>query len=286
LTVLYNFSFDKEVKIDKSWTKLKEYRRKLIAISLTIKQSHPDEGLLFILTTALQRQDRYTAIIDGFLIQQTLSTKEKFKILKEKEAQMKKADGKGEKANAAWRQYKTVYCYPNHHSSKRNSSSSNTSITEVSFECYCCRSTEYYIADCKFQTANKNYTKNLRLKEEKRGTNSKSSRIIDRTKEKKHCLTGYIKSTKTFKRKKYRYTAANQSSDDSENDIGTESFSENNSEKKTKLNKIEKVMFTKEEISKSTPADWALDTGASLSMTDQLDLYRKGSLRSLCKVLI
>jgi len=108
-----------------------------------------------------------------------LNIKEKFKILKKKEAQMKKIDEKNEKANTAWRQYKTVYCYSNHHFSKRNSNSSNTNITEISFKCYYCRSIEYYIADCKFQIANKNYIKNLYLKKEKKNANIKLSRIIE-----------------------------------------------------------------------------------------------------------
>jgi len=115
-----------------------------------MKQFHPNEGLLLILTTAFQKQSRYTVIIDKFLTQQTLSIKEKLKILKEKEAQMKEAGGKGEKANAAWRQYKIVYRHPNHHSSRKNNSSSNISITGVSFEYYCCGSTEHYVANCEF----------------------------------------------------------------------------------------------------------------------------------------
>jgi len=199
---------------------------------------------------------------------------------------MKKAGRKSKKANAAWHQYKTVYRHSNHHSSKKNSSSSDISITKVFFEYYCYKSTEYYVADCKFQTASKDYIRNLCLKKKKKKTNSKPSRTTDRIKEKKHYSVGRIKSIKTFERKKHKYITANQSNDNFEDNTEIELFSENDSKKKTKSDKTEKVIFIKEEISKNTPANWALDTGASLSITDQFDLYKKESLKSSYKVFI
>ena len=45
-------------------------------------------------------------------------------------------------------------------------------------------------------------------------------------------------------------------------------------------------MLSKEMIRKSTPTTWALDTGASSPMTDQLHLFREESLRSTSKVPI
>jgi len=124
------------------------------------------------------------------------------------------------------------------------------------------------------------------LKKEKKKTNSKSNYIINWIKKKKHYSAKYIKSIKIFKGKKYGHTAANQLNNDFENDIRTELFSKNNNKKKIKLNKTEKVIFIKEEISKSISANWILDTRVSLSMTDQFDLYKKGFLKSLYKVFI
>ena len=45
-------------------------------------------------------------------------------------------------------------------------------------------------------------------------------------------------------------------------------------------------MLSKESIRKSTPHTWAIDTGASSPMTDQLHLFRDGSLKSTTKVPI
>ena len=151
MTKLQNFTFEKDVGIDGSWTKLKEYRRKIVAANAVIKNAYPDEALLLVLTLSLQKQGQYTAVVDGFLTQQSLSTEEKIKILGEKEAMLKdsKTSGSKERANAARRQYKAVYRHPNHHS-RRSSSDSNVSITDASFECYCCGSTEHFVVDCEF----------------------------------------------------------------------------------------------------------------------------------------
>lgn len=89
MTLLQTFPYDKNIGIDGSWTKLKEYRRKLIAANGAMRLAYPDHALLLILTMALQKQGKYTAVIDGFLTQQSLSTEEKIKILGEKEAQLK-----------------------------------------------------------------------------------------------------------------------------------------------------------------------------------------------------
>lgn len=284
LTALYNFSFDKDTGIDGSWTKLKEYRRKLVAANPTMRLAHPDEGLFLILTTALQRQGSYTTEIDGFLTQQSLSADEKLKILGEKEAQLQGQSGRSEKANAAWRQHKEVYRHPNH-SSRRNSGSSDMSMTGVSFECYCCGSTDHYVADCKFQAASKEFARNLRLKEERGEKEYKPRRTTERTKKHRSDRKSYRsdkKSKKPSSGRKHGHAAA-ELSESTNSDTETES-SEDDSDTEPEPKQSRKavkanVMLTKEEISKSTPADWALDTGASSPMTDQLHLYRKGTLR-------
>ena len=132
-----------------------------------MKNTYPDEALLLVLTLSLQKQGQYTAVVDGFLTQQSLSTEEKIKILGEKEAMLKdlKTSSSKERANAEWYQHKAVYRHPNHYS-RRSSSDSNVSMTDVLFECYCCGSTKHFVVDCEFQAASKEYARNLRLKKE------------------------------------------------------------------------------------------------------------------------
>jgi len=67
MTFLQTLSYDKNIGIDGTWTKLKEYRRKLIAANGVMRLAYPDKTLMFILTIVLQKQGRYTAVIDGFL---------------------------------------------------------------------------------------------------------------------------------------------------------------------------------------------------------------------------
>ena len=53
MTKLQNFTFEKDVGIDGSWTKLKEYRRKIVAANAAMKNAYPDEALLLVLTLSL-----------------------------------------------------------------------------------------------------------------------------------------------------------------------------------------------------------------------------------------
>jgi len=93
------------------------------------------------------------------------------------------------------------------------------------------------------------------LKKEKRDANAKPSRIIKQTKEKKYYLIKRKQFIKLFKRKKHSHTAANQSNDNSKYYIKIELFSKNDNKEEPKLNKIEKIIFIKEEINKSISAD-------------------------------
>lgn len=111
MTKLQNFEYDKSVGIDDSWTKLREYRRKLIAANGAMRLMYPDEALLLILSVALRKQGKYDSVLDGFLAQQQLSTEEKIKILGEKEIQLKN-QGKDEQAHAARRQHKIYIAIP------------------------------------------------------------------------------------------------------------------------------------------------------------------------------
>lgn len=290
MTSLQNFIFDKDVGIDGSWTKLKEYRRKIIAANGAMRNAYPDEALLLILTLALQKQGQYTAVIDGFLTQQSLSTEEKVKILQEKEARIQesKTGGKSEKANAAWRQHKAVYRHPNHHS-RRNSNDSDASMTDVAFECFCCGSTEHFVAECEFQEASRDFARNLRLKKEKQGRKSTNS-LNDKKGYTQKCekrVSRKPEKKPLVRRKKHGHAAAHDSDSDATSGsyrlASAESDPEESQESDTET-KPERVMLSKESIRKSTPHTWALDTGASSPMTDQLHLFR--DLKPISRVSI
>jgi len=286
MTLLQTFPYDKNIGIDGSWTKLKEYRRKLIAANGAMRLAYPDHALLLILTMALQKQGKYTAVIDGFLTQQSLSTEEKIKILGEKEAQLKDT-AVNERAHAAQRQHKTVYRHPNH-SSRRNSDSSDVSMANAILECFCCGSPDHFVADCKYQAASREYARKLRQKEERRDTQpskhrSSSKRIQDSKQEGRRSTPKGRKGTQNKKR--HGHAAAHES--ESESDITSTSATSTTDESESEPEpKAEKVMLSKEMIRKSTPTTWALDTGASSPMTDQLHLFREESLRSTSKVPI
>jgi hypothetical protein len=294
MTSLQNFVFDKDVGIDGSWTKLKEYRRKLIAANGAMRNAYPDDALFLILTLALG-ESQYTAVIDGFLTQSSLSTEEKVKILQEKEARIqdtKTSSGSKERANAAWRQHNAVYRHPNHHS-RRASNSSDVDMTDVAFECFCCGSTEHFIADCEFREAVKEFARNLRLKKERQTRKlAKDSRIrASRPAKAKTTTSRPLRSSDKkphSRQKKHGHAAIHDSESDATSDYSsTDSESkdpQDSDDDETTKPKTEKVMLSKESIRKSTPHIWALDTGASSPMTDQLHLFR--DLRPISKVSI
>jgi hypothetical protein len=204
MTLMQNFAYDKSIGIDGSWTKLKEYRRKLVAANSEMRLAYPDGALLLILTIALRKEGHYSAILDGFLTQQTLSTEEKIKILGEKETQLK-GTAKDERAHAAWRQHKAVYHHPNH-PPRRNSNNSDTSMADVALECFCCGSTEHFVADCKYQAASREYARKLRLKDE---TPPSTKRRLDKKR-------GLRRGSKGKKTDKHSYTATHDPSLSSE----------------------------------------------------------------------
>lgn len=271
MTSIQNFTFNKETGIDGSWSKLKEYRRKVIAANTAMKNAYPDEALLLILTLALQKQGRYTAVIDGFLTAQSLSVDEKVKILQEKETRLQDLEPRSnskERAHAAWRQHKQVYRHPNHQS-RRDSNSSEQSMTGIAQECFCCGSADHFVADCEFQAASREYARNLRMqkdgkKDAKRRSDKKSNSVKKPSKRRSH---------------KKGHAAIH----DSDTDLDIDQLSESESTSSTD-DTDEKVMLSKESISKSTPEEWAVDTGASSSMTDQLHLFR--DLRPMSKIYI
>ena len=83
ITKLTRFEFDKEVGIDGLWTKLKEYRWKLIVANTDMKNAYPNSTLLLILTKSLS--PAYKLTTDGFRLQQSITVDEKLQILHEVE---------------------------------------------------------------------------------------------------------------------------------------------------------------------------------------------------------
>ena len=88
MTRLQTFMYNKTKGINYAQTKLKEYRRKLVAAKSSMKQAYPEEALLLILTNALPQDFKTT--IDGFAVNELLSVDDKLKILREKEERIKR----------------------------------------------------------------------------------------------------------------------------------------------------------------------------------------------------
>jgi hypothetical protein len=291
MTALQTFPYDKKVGIDSSWTKLKEYRRKLVSADGAMKLAYPDTGIFLILTTALRKHQEYEAVLDGLLTQQALSVDEKLKILVEKEAQLK-VDNAEEKANAAWRKNPHPYRHPNH-GSRRNSDGSDVSMRSTpSRECFCCGATDHFAVDCEYQEASREYARKLRMKKEgsnqpksSKGHYSKPKNSSSKGKKTSYFKTGNKRATKMTK-KKHGHAAAHNSGSDSESgyDLDNESASEQSESEEEEP--VEKVMLSKESIRKSTPNTWALDTGASSHMTDQLHLFRDKTMTRTSRVPI
>ncbi|KAI0993059.1 hypothetical protein K3495_g15125, partial [Podosphaera aphanis] len=76
------------------------------------------------------------------------------------------------------------------------------------------------------------------------------------------------------------YTACEEISDSSSHEYTSDDSSEDGPVSDSDFPQPQKVMLTKELISKSTPAAWVLDTGATSPMTDQIHLFR-GKLKKI-----
>ena len=285
MTALQNFVYDKEVGMDSSWTKLKEYRRKLVAADASMKTAYPDTSIFLILTVALRRHQEYSSILDGFLTQQSLTTDEKLKILMEKEDQLKGSTE--EKAHAAWRHNKGLYRKTSHN--RRNSNDSDMSMKDSYDECFCCGGTDHFAAKCEFREASREYAKGLRLRKES-GKEPKPHRKSYHRKSKHSNAKGKTSKRNpksSSKGKKQGHAAIHDSSTETESSESSEYDSDPDDQPSSEEDEpVEKVMLSKESIRKSTPKIWALDTGASSHMTDQIHLFRTETLVSTAQVPI
>ncbi|KAI1001500.1 hypothetical protein K3495_g6705 [Podosphaera aphanis] len=79
---------------------------------------------------------------------------------------------------------------------------------------------------------------------------------------------------------RHGYTACEETSDSSSHESTSEDLSEDGSVSDSDFPQPQKVILTKELISKSTSAAWVLDTGATSPMTDQIHSFR-GKLKKI-----
>ncbi|KAG5931212.1 hypothetical protein E4U60_006337 [Claviceps pazoutovae] len=99
MTKLQNVTFKKKTGI-----LLKTYRRRIHGAKSFMKTSYPDEALLLILTTALNKDNEYRSTIDSLASLDDLSVEQKAKALQEKEHRLRESTPtatNAERANAA-----------------------------------------------------------------------------------------------------------------------------------------------------------------------------------------
>ncbi len=99
-----------------------------------------------------------------------------------------------------------MYRHLNYHF-RRASNNSDASISEKIFKYFCYKSIKYFIADYKFQEANKEFARNLRLNKKGRYSrklikDSKEKPFKDK-KKKSCCLRNNKKSFRQYKKYKY-----------------------------------------------------------------------------------
>lgn len=91
MSLIQKFLFSDDSTIDGSWTKLKEYRRKVISANRNYASTYPDEVLFQTLNSVLFKADKYSNVLDGFLTQ-NLTVDESLKILQGKESQTREVE--------------------------------------------------------------------------------------------------------------------------------------------------------------------------------------------------
>ncbi|KAI0996954.1 hypothetical protein K3495_g11227 [Podosphaera aphanis] len=254
---IQDFEYTEEMRIDAAWGTLKDYRRKLISADKSLRNTYPDKFLFLILTRKLPKS--FTTVLDGFRTQQQLTLDEKIRILQEKE------EDKREESYAAFR-----FQQP----SRRRSDVSMQDAPDIQ-ECYLCESEIHLLRNCPYMERAKSYTRELREKDEKRQKRrAKASSSNGKRPESKS--TSWTK-TKHRPAKTHKFKHGNVAINEESSDM--DESSEPESEKE------EAVHLSRECISKSSPEDWILDTGATSPMTDKLHLFR-GPPKRICRVTI
>ncbi|KAI0998411.1 hypothetical protein K3495_g9785 [Podosphaera aphanis] len=130
---------------------------------------------------------------------------------------------------------------------RRNSGNeSDVEMEDLTMKCYSCSSKEYFVADCEYQAASNEYARKIRLKKED------SRRTKQNSKLKKSRGTSSLKKKYPTKRPRKSHAAFDSTTSSDEVDTSESDF--NNTDD-------EIVALSKEDISKSPPNIWALDTG-------------------------
>lgn len=256
MTRLQNFEFDKEKGIDACWSKLREYRRKLIAADSNLKQTYPDQALLLILTRSLPTE--YKATRDGLRLQQQLTVDEKIKILVEVDEETREAESKALIARQSRQD-----------SRRKRRSSSGSSNSDKSpkrkLECYICGE-EHLARDCAWRGRLHELIQSKERPTKRTGRKSRQSRSKgspSRPQRGKNSTRRY-KPDKSKPKKRHAYAA------ESEPQSGSDSDDESSDTEEEEV-----VATSREIIGKILPSDWIADSGASSHMTDQLQLFRK-----------
>lgn len=266
---LQNFSWEDEKNVDYAWAKLKEYRRKIVAAKPAAKGLYDDEALLQIMLRALPQS--YGSVIDYLDLQTTLKVEEKIAALRTKELRL---DDTAEHANVAFPKYR----HPNHRrksdSSIRDRSRSASPGTAPDTGCLYCKG-EHWARDCEYKDEIQEWGTKLREKSERADRRAARSKRSSRDKDKKPSKKPVKSMAKATSKRKHGYAAKNQNSDsrdvtsslDSDNEIShgpTSSDTEG----------TQQCHISAEQASRSTPANWVADTGASSHMTDKRNLFR------------
>lgn len=131
LSKITQFEFDESSGIDGAWSKLKEYRRKLISANTDMKNAYSDKALFLVMTRSLPVA--YKPTVDTFRLAPSMDIEEKLRILHEVEE-----DTKAETAMIARQHARRA---PRHRSDSNSSANSNG--------CYLCGN-NHTVRHCKY----------------------------------------------------------------------------------------------------------------------------------------
>ncbi|KAG6263514.1 hypothetical protein E4U47_007361, partial [Claviceps purpurea] len=133
------------------------WRQVLHAVEL----SYPDEALLLILTTALDKENEYRSTVDSLASRDDLSVEQKVKALQKKEHRLREStptETNAERANAARQRQRQG-------APRTKQQDSNASDDKP--KCFCCDSTDHVFGRCKYR----NLVRKQRIKDEEDAAN-------------------------------------------------------------------------------------------------------------------
>jgi hypothetical protein len=134
---LLNFRLGKGVAIEEAWVKLKEIRRKVVAIKPRLKDIYSEDILLYFLMRRLPEE--YSIIRETLNSQESLSVQAKILKLQTKEAELQ--EGENEEAHPSYIQRSRGYQPRRHH---KFSIYSTNSESKHRGGCYLCGEQHYF----------------------------------------------------------------------------------------------------------------------------------------------